>query len=68
MENNLRDLRKSEGLTLRQVEALTNINKAHLSEIENGVRRPTYDERMSLNKLYDDKVKWWHKVPADPDL
>lgn len=69
MRTNLRDIRKSKSLTIRDVESGTGINRGKLSEIENGIRRPTIEQRLALEDFLDTKpneLKWWALVPIDP--
>lgn len=41
------------GMTLRQVEELTGISNAYLSQLENGkIKKPSFDVVEKLNKLY----------------
>ena len=46
-------LRKRKNMTLRQVEDLTGISNAYLSQLENGkIKNPSYNVVIKLNKLY----------------
>lgn len=46
-------LRKQKNLTLRQVEDLTGISNAYLSQLENGkIKNPSYNVVVKLNALY----------------
>jgi hypothetical protein len=48
---NFKQMRKATGLTLRQVEVITNISNAYLSQLETGkIKSPGYD---TIKKLYD---------------
>ena len=50
----LRDLRKNKRLTLRQVEDMTGISNAYLSQLETGkIKNPSYKVLMKLNMLYN---------------
>jgi transcriptional regulator with XRE-family HTH domain len=68
LENNLRKLRKNKHLTIRDVEAATGINRGKLSEIENGIRRPSYDQRVALNDFIGEDVAFWVKMPVNLDI
>lgn len=53
----LKSLRKSNKLTLRQVEDLTGISNAYLSQLENGkIKKPSYDTVGKLFDLYYEKA------------
>ncbi len=64
MENNLREIREKRHLSIRDVEKGTGINRGKLSEIENGIRKPTYDQRLQLNTFFDEEIKFWIKLPV----
>jgi transcriptional regulator with XRE-family HTH domain len=69
VENNLRDVRESKRLTIRDLESATGISKSHLSEIENGIRKPTPEERLKLESHFGvGVIRYWYRIPADPDL
>lgn len=67
MENNLRKLRKARNISLRALEQMTGINRGQLSEIERGVRKPTYDQRLLLNDIFEDKLRFWVRVAVLDD-
>lgn len=46
----IKELRKSKGFTQEKLAELANIDAKHLSKIENGVHKPSYD---TLKKLSD---------------
>lgn len=49
----LRRLRKGLGYTLKEVEAMTGINNAYLSQVENGkITRPSSDKLFALAEVY----------------
>lgn len=51
--SNLRSARKKNGYTLRQVEDLTGISNAYLSQLETGkIKKPSFEVVVKLNKLY----------------
>lgn len=48
-----RDLRKQKGLTLREVENITGISNAYLSQLETGkIKSPSHDTVCKLLNLY----------------
>ncbi len=50
---NYKEARKKAKLTLRQVEELTGISNAYLSQLENGkIKKPSYDVIQKLNDVY----------------
>ena len=50
----LRRLRKSRGLTLKQVETRAKVSNAYISQIERGLRRPPHPDILKrLAKIYD---------------
>jgi len=52
--NYMRRLRKSRGLTLKQVEFQAKVSNAYISQIERGLRRPPHPEILKrLAKSYD---------------
>jgi len=49
----LRRLRKGLGYTLKEVEAMTGINNAYLSQVENGkITKPSSDKLFALAEVY----------------
>lgn len=53
-QSNYKQLRKEKGLTLREVEKLTGISNAYLSQLENGkIKKPSYDTIQKLNTVYN---------------
>ena len=48
----LRELRHERGLTLTQAADRTGLHKARLSELERGLRGPSYDELHALGRFY----------------
>ncbi|MBZ5679181.1 MAG: helix-turn-helix domain-containing protein [Acidobacteriia bacterium] len=52
--NYMRRLRKTRGLTLKQVETQAKVSNAYISQIERGLRRPPHPEILKrLAKTYD---------------
>lgn len=50
---NYKEARKRAKLTLRQVEEITGISNAYLSQLENGkIKKPSYDVVQKLNDVY----------------
>jgi transcriptional regulator with XRE-family HTH domain len=50
----MRRLRKSRGLTLKQVEAQARVSNAYISQIERGLRNPPHPDILNrLAKVYD---------------
>lgn len=50
----LRQLRRTKQLTLKDVEAMTGIHNAYLSQVENGkIARPAPDKLYALAEVYD---------------
>jgi transcriptional regulator with XRE-family HTH domain len=50
----MRRLRKSRGLTLKQVETHANVSNAYISQIERGLRKPPHPDILKrLAKTYD---------------
>lgn len=50
---NYKEARKKSKLTLRQVEEITGISNAYLSQLENGkIKKPSYDVVQKLNDVY----------------
>lgn len=50
----MRRLRKSRGLTLKQVESQAKVSNAYISQIERGLRKPPHPEILKrLAKTYD---------------
>ena len=50
---NYKEARKKAKLTLRQVEEITGISNAYLSQLENGkIKKPSYDVVQKLNDVY----------------
>lgn len=50
---NYKEARKIAKLTLRQVEEITGISNAYLSQLENGkIKKPSYDVVQKLNDVY----------------
>ena len=50
----MRSLRKSKGLTLKQVESQAEVSNAYISQIERGLRRPPHPDILKrLAKTYD---------------
>lgn len=50
-------LRHKRGLTLRQVEEITGISNAYLSQLENGkIKKPSFDTVSVLCKLYSEPL------------
>jgi transcriptional regulator with XRE-family HTH domain len=54
----MRKARNDTGLTLREVEALTNIDKATLSRYENGKLEPDIEKLGLLSDTYGVSVDW----------
>jgi transcriptional regulator with XRE-family HTH domain len=52
----LRDARRDRGLTLRQVEERTGLNRAVLSQLENGLRAPTGRQIQLIANALDVRV------------
>lgn len=54
----MRRLRKSRGLTLKQVETQAKVSNAYISQIERGLRRPPHPEILKrLAKTYDVELR-----------
>ena len=51
-------LRARSGLSLRQVEARSSVNRGRISELEHGHRVPTPDELAALAAAYDVAGEW----------
>jgi len=50
---NYKEARKRAKLTLRQVEEITGVSNAYLSQLENGkIKKPSYDVVQKLNDVY----------------
>jgi len=49
----LKQIRKSKGLTLRQVEKISGISNSYLSQLERGLRIPSIDTLIRLAKAYE---------------
>lgn len=61
--NNWKAIRRIKGLTLRQVEEITGISNAYLSQLENGkIKKPSYDVVMKLRNIYGDPPKYDERV------
>ena len=63
IECNIKDLRQDKGWTLSQLAQYAGINKGRVSEIENGVRRPTRAEKCKLEDALDFEIRQWVSVP-----
>lgn len=62
VDNNVRTLRKSRGLSIREMSSLTKINKGRLSEIENLRRIPDATQLERLKEVLGEEVSFWVTV------
>lgn len=65
MENDLRIIRELRGLSIRKLSVLTGINRGKLSEIENGIRRPTLQHILAIEKVLDHEITFTYRIPVD---
>ncbi len=59
MKCNLRGLRTSKRLSQNELSEKTGINKGHISLAENGRYRFTYDERLKIESVLGESVKYF---------
>ena len=61
----LKDARKNVGLTLRQVEEMTDISNAYLSQLENDkIKNPSVNILSKLSSLYKVSLTLSARLPA----
>ena len=58
----LRDVRRLRGMTLREVQDVTGINRGTLSKIERGIEFPKPNVILSLSDLYGVLPDSWYHV------
>jgi transcriptional regulator with XRE-family HTH domain len=54
--NKFKQLRKLNGLTQKQVADILMIKQSNISDWENNVSRPEYENLIKLSKLYDESI------------
>ena len=63
---NFKKLRKDKKLTLRQVEEITGISNAYLSQLENGkIKSPSFDTVIKLLKIYIEPASGMEKLYSE---
>ena len=58
----LKDIRKSKGLSLRQLEEMTGISKSHLNNIELNDKEPTISVLVKIARALEVDIKELYKV------
>jgi transcriptional regulator with XRE-family HTH domain len=57
----IRDLRKNNGHTLKELSKRVNFDYSNLSKIERGERKPTFELLESLSQLYDVPMSYFFR-------